>query len=53
MLNLLRIDTISIFLSHEQQEIHGGIISTEATDALLLMHQAISTHSYGQTIFLH
>ena len=32
-------------LTHKQLEQHGCILSTVATDALVLKHQAISTHS--------
>ena len=29
-------------LTHKHLEIHGGVLSTVATDALVLKHQAIS-----------
>ena len=32
-------------LTHRQLETHGSILSTVATDALVLMHQAINAHS--------
>ena len=32
-------------LTHKQLETHGCVISTVATDALVLKHQFISTHS--------
>ena len=32
-------------LTHKQLKMHGCIISTVATDALVLKHQAISIHS--------
>ena len=32
-------------LTHKKQETHGCIVSTVATDALVLEHQAISIHS--------
>ena len=32
-------------LPHKRQEMHGRIISTVATAALVLKHQAISSHS--------
>ena len=32
-------------LTHKQQETHGCILSTVATDALVLKHQAISIHN--------
>ena len=32
-------------LTHGQLETHGYLLSTVATDALLLMHQGISMHS--------
>ena len=32
-------------LTHEQLETHGSILSTVATDALVLKHQIISIHS--------
>ena len=32
-------------LTHEQSETHGCILSTVATDALVLEHQAISIHN--------
>ena len=37
-------------LTHEQLETHGYELSTVATDALVLMHQAISSHSADQNI---
>ena len=39
-------------LTHKQLEMHGRILSTEATDALVLKHQAISTHSADQLIIV-
>ena len=33
------------FVNHKQLETHGCVLSTVATDALVLKHQAISTHS--------
>ena len=36
---------IKIFLTHKWQEMHGCPLSTVATDALVLKHQAISIHS--------
>ena len=38
-------------LTHEQLEMHGCMLSTVATDALVLKHQAISMHRAGK-IFL-
>ena len=35
-------------LTHEYEETHGCILSTVATDALVLKHQTISTHSSYQ-----
>ena len=35
-------------LTHKQLEIYGCVISTLATDALVLQHQVISTHSSDQ-----
>ena len=32
-------------LTHKQLETHGCVLSTVATDNLVLKHQAISTHS--------
>ena len=32
-------------LTHKQLEIHGCVLSTVATDALVLKYQAISVHS--------
>ena len=32
-------------VTHKQQEKHGCILNTVATDALVIKHQAISTHS--------
>ena len=37
-------DQIEEILLHKQLEMHGCIISTVATDALVLKHQAISIH---------
>ena len=34
-----------VLLTHKWLEMHGGILSTIVKDALLLKHQAISTHS--------
>ena len=34
-------------LTHKQLEMHGCVLSTLATDALVVKHQAISTHSAG------
>ena len=31
-------------LTHKRLQIHGCLLSTEATDALVLKHQAISTY---------
>ena len=36
---------VSASLTHKHLEIHGCILNTVATDALVLKHQAISTHS--------
>ena len=38
-------------LTHKQLQIHGFVLSTVATDALVLKHQAISIHS-SKWIFL-
>ena len=38
-------------LTHKQLEIHGFVLSTVATDVLVLKHQAISIHS-SKWIFL-
>ena len=32
-------------LTHEQLEMHGSVLSTVATDALVLKHQTISIHN--------
>ena len=32
-------------LTHEQLEMHGCVLSTAATDALMLKHQTVSIHS--------
>ena len=32
-------------LTHKQLEMYGYVLSTAATDALVLKHQAISVHS--------
>ena len=39
-------------LTHEQLESHGCILSTVATDGLVLKHQAISMHSADQIFFV-
>ena len=36
---------LECILTHKQLETHGCILSTVATDALVLKHQAINTHS--------
>ena len=36
-------------LTHKQQEMHGYILNTLATDAVVLKHQVISIHSADQT----
>ena len=38
----------ALYLSHKQLEMHGAILSTVATDALVLKHQAISIHTVDQ-----
>ena len=39
-------DTLRVnSLNHKQLETHGCVLSTVATDALVLKHQAISIHS--------
>ena len=35
---------IILFRTHKQPETHGCILTTVATDALVLKHQAISIH---------
>ena len=35
----------NVILNLKHQEMHGCIVSTVATDALVLNHQAISTHN--------
>ena len=35
-------------LTYKNLEMHGCVISTVATDVLVLKHQAISIHSAGQ-----
>ena len=37
--------TYSINLTHKQLETHGRVLSTVATDALVLKHQGISTYT--------
>ena len=37
--------THHVVVTHKQLEQHGCVLSTMATDALVLKHQAISTHS--------
>ena len=37
-----------VSLTHKQLETHGCVLSTVATDALVLKHQAISIHSAEQ-----
>ena len=37
-------DVESHLLTHKQLETHGCVLSTVATDALVLKHQAISAH---------
>ena len=37
-----------VYLTHKHLETHGCILSTVATDALVLKHQTISTHSADQ-----
>ena len=39
-------------LTHKWLETHGCVFSTVATDALVLKHQAISTHSADWTIIV-
>ena len=36
---------LDIFLTPKHQETHGCVVSTVATDALVLKHQAISIHN--------
>ena len=47
MANKIWRNSISM-LTHKQLETHGCILSTVATDALVLKHQAISIHSVDQ-----
>ena len=45
---------MDVVLTHKQLKMHGCMLSTEATDALVLKHQGISTHSADQiSIALH
>ena len=44
-------NTDLLFLTHKHMEMHGCILSTVATDALVLKHQAISIHS-AEYIFI-
>ena len=37
--------TSTVHLTHKQLEMYGCILSTVATDALVLKHQVISSHS--------
>ena len=37
--------TTVVLLTHKDLETHGCVLSTVATDALVLEHQAIGTHS--------
>ena len=46
-INDLKCFIYQFFLTHQQLKRHGCISSTVATDALVLKHQAISTHSAG------
>ena len=39
------VDPGGIPLTHKQLEMHGCMLSTVATDALVLKHQVISIHS--------
>ena len=41
----LRLSQFLIYLTHKHQQIHGCVLSTVATDGLVLKHQAISIHS--------
>ena len=36
---------MGVILTPKQQEAHGRIVNTVATDALVLKHQAISMHN--------
>ena len=38
-------------LTHRQLEMHGCVISTVATDALVLKHQAINSYNAGQVLY--
>ena len=39
-------------LTHKQLETHGGILSTVATDGLVLKYQAISIHSADEMVIV-
>ena len=43
---------VQFILTLKQLEIHGYILSSVATDALVLKHQAISTHSTDKIVIL-
>ena len=41
-----------LWLTHKQLEMHGCVLSTVATDALVLNHQAISTQSADSIVIV-
>ena len=42
--NIKHNETWTVHLTHQQQKMHGCVLSTVATDALVLKHQTISIH---------
>ena len=42
----------AMFLTLKHQETHGCLVSTVATDALVLKHQAISIHNADETFIV-
>ena len=43
--DVLFTDVLWNFIRHKQLEMHGCVLTTVATDALVLKHQGISTHN--------
>ena len=50
--DIIGTNAAGIGLTHKQLETHGCAISIVATDALVLKHQGISTHSAEQLIIV-
>ena len=42
----------NFLLTHKQLEIHGCVISSVATDGLVLKHQAISSHTIDKIVIV-